>query len=213
MTASTRTCPLSRARTGWCWICGLAVMAACTPEPKTTNAPGPSPPSQRRHEPALAYPAGLTEATQRCCSDWRLPEARDVTGSWQHSPTKGSAAFFVEGDFDGDGLKDAAVLLVDSSGKRVELAIFHARVGGGYVHAYRRGLARVGDVSIGSPQEIALVLVRKGEDWAPEGGDVQQRFPHEHDAVVFETHKVNEHGSRIHYQQMVYRRGRRYAEY
>jgi hypothetical protein len=133
-------------------------------------------------------------------------------GAWADSDGTGSVPFFVEGDFNGDKTNDAAVLLVAASGVSVELVIFE-RAAQGFRLAHRRGLERVDDVVIATPQEIVLLLVRKGDDWAPEGGDVPQTYEHAHDAISLETRKVDSAGNPIYYKHLVYWNGEKYAEY
>lgn len=132
--------------------------------------------------------------------------------AWLDSNGEGSVAFFVEGDFNGDGRKDAAVILIGTPESKVQLVVFEG-TSQGYRQAYTRPLEKVGDLKIGAPQEIVLLLVRKGEEWAPEAGDVPQTYEHAFDAVAFETRKTDAVGSLIAYLHLVYWDGKRYAEY
>lgn len=129
--------------------------------------------------------------------------------------------FAIEGDFNGDRALDVAVLLIDSRGGPT-LALFEHHppspglrgTSGRFTLAYRRRLDTVvDDVVIEAPQEIVLRLVKRGEAWAPEGGDVPMAYPHAFDAVEFATFKPTPGGgveARLH---LVYWTGERYAEY
>ncbi len=149
---------------------------------------------------------------RQCCSDFHLPRQNEVQGAWLDSDGEGSVPFLIEGDFKGDGSQDAAVLLVAANRAGVALAIFE-RAGQGYRLAHRRALDRFGDVVIGAPQEIILQLVRKGEEWAPEGGDVPMTYAHAHDAIGLETRKADTQGLVIAYKHLIYWDGKKYAEY
>jgi hypothetical protein len=169
-------------------------------------------PPAREPAPAIPYPTTLAPAVRACCSAFRLARQEDVRGAWLDSDGEGSVPFFVEGDFNGDGAKDAAVLLIAGDGVGVELAVFE---GGPQVYrlGHRRSLSRVDDIQIAAPQEVVLRLVRKGEEWAPEGGDVPQTYPHFHDAIAFETRKANPQGMVLAYAHLIYWNGKSYAAY
>lgn len=121
-------------------------------------------------------------------------------------------AFYVEGDFNGDGAQDAAALLVAADGAGVELAVFEGAPQGRYRLAHRRSLSKVDGLQIATPQEVVLLLVRKGEEWAPEAGDVPRSYDHAHDAIAFETRKADR-GTIIAYAHLLYWNGESYAEY
>ncbi len=201
---------MGRKRRMYMLAAGLMLLAACSrPSPaQDERAAAPAPSSS---DPAVGYPTGLAEAVRRCCPDFHLPRQDEVHGKWQDSTGAGSVPFLIEGDFNGDGAKDAAVLLVAANRAGVALAIFE-RAGQNYRLAHRRALDRFGDVVIGAPQEIILQLVRKGEEWAPEGGDVPMDYAHAHDAIGFETWKDLEYGV-LNSKQLIYWDGKRYAEY
>lgn len=157
---------------------------------------------QAQPQPALAA------AASECCPGVRLPDARDMLPPW--SPAASNYA--VEGDFNGDGELDAAVLLVDATANTAPtLTVFH-RQDGRYRVAYRQRLGTVDDVVIDRAQEIVVRLVKRGEEWAPEGGDVPQAYPHAFDAVAFATHKSTASGIEAR-QHLLYWDGRRYAQY
>lgn len=192
-------------------IVPLAILlAGCSqPSPPQPERAAPSTPSF--NDPAVTYPNGLAEAARKCCGDFHLPQRNEVHGAWMDSDGEGSVPFLVQGDFNGDGLKDAAALLVSASGSAALLVVFEGAAQD-YRLAHRRPLDSVGDVTIAAPQEIVLRLIRKGEEWAPESGDVPQDYVHAHDAIPFETRKVVAHGL-IHYQHLIYWDGKQYAEY
>ncbi len=191
-------------------LMGLTLLASCTREPSAPERSRPSP--RGAQAPAIDYPSGLADAVNACCAGFHLPRRNEVRGAWADSDGAGSVAFFVEGDFNGDGAKDAAALLVSSDGAAVELAVFEGGPGS-YRLAHRRSLSRVDDLKIEAPQEIVLVLVRRGDEWAPECGDVPQTFAHSHDAIAFETRKTDAQGSVLAYAHLLYWNGKSYAEY
>jgi hypothetical protein len=162
-----------------------------------------------RDGPSPFYRAGLEAAVAACCPEVRLPGGRDMLGPWSlTNPT-----YAIEGDFNGDRSVDVAVLLVDTGGAPgPTVAVFHF-VEGRYQLAHRQRLDRVDDIAIARPQEIVLRLIKRGEAWAPEGGDVPQTYPHSFDAVAFSTQQSTVTGGLEARQHLLYWNGHRYELY
>lgn len=159
-----------------------------------------------RDRPAPHFRPPLSSAVDDCCAGLRLPGARDIRIPWSLTTPN----YAVEGDFNGDAAVDVAVLLVESGAGAPTLAIFEYRKGR-FLLGYRDKLDKVDDVAIEAPQEVVLRLVRRGESWAPEGGDVAPSYPHPFDAIEVSTHKTSPAGgvdTRLH---LVYWDGKRYA--
>ena len=161
-----------------------------------------------RDGPSPYYRPGLAAAVSACCAGLRLPGGRDMLVPWSLA----TPGYAIEGDFNGDEQDDAAVLLVDPrAGEGPTLAIFH-RQDGRYQLAYRQKMARVDDISISKPQEIVVRLVKRGEKWAPEGGNAARTYPHAFDAIELSTHKAT--AGAIHTRvQLIYWSGDRYLTY
>ena len=92
-----------------------------------------------------------------------------------------------EGDFNGDGLTDVAVILVGN--KEWKLAIFHqSKSGFGLVHSH--GSKTEGaDAIVPSPQLLSLKLLRKGKPYIytflSHTGSHEKRYAFKTDVIEF----------------------------
>lgn len=129
----------------------------------------------------LLLPDSLLESIKTNFPGFRVPAASDMTGEWASEKKPGSFPFITWGDFDGDGEIDVAVIL--SSDTQWKLIIFHQKTKK-YVPVYVRGgeIKKTGEL-IQIPQQICLQLVKGGEVWYPEGGDVIMEYKVQFDAI------------------------------
>lgn len=162
-----------------------------------------------REGPSPYYRRGLAAAVSACCAGLRLPGGGDMREPWSLQ-THNMA---VEGDFNGDGELDAAVLLIEAgAGGGPTLAVFHS--GDGRYHlVHRQKVDRLDDVVIERPQDAVLRVVRRGEEWAPEGGDVPRSYPHSFDAIELSSHKIAAGGGVDTRLRLIHWTGSRYAMY
>jgi hypothetical protein len=121
---------------------------------------------------------------------YRVPNEHDVTDAWAAANPSGGAPYVCWGDFNGDGIQDAAMFLL--SERDLRFVIFEQNKDSHYEPVYiARGKQRAElrknweEVMITAPQKVILQTVSKGESWAPEGGDTVQEVKLKHDAVQF----------------------------
>jgi hypothetical protein len=118
----------------------------------------------------------------------------------------------VRGDFNGDQRGDLAVILIAVQARRSpRLAVFEERASG-HVLAHSGQLDEMDDVVIDVPQEVLLRLVKQGEEWAPEAGDVPKSYAHAFDAIELASWKKSVGGAVDNRLHLVYWNGKRYAE-
>ena len=151
----------------------------------------------RTTENAALLPPALVNSIKKSFPDYHVPAAGDLTGHWAEKKQTGVPPFICQGDFNGDGLTDAAVILIGQNVWR--LVIFEQRRGGDFFPAYvarpklRVELPKVGkdgeDTSIEAPQEVLLKTIAKGQLWAPEGGDQPHEVKLPVDGIVVEHFK------------------------
>lgn len=130
---------------------------------------------QNRPSEKTLIPSGLKEAIKADFPSYRFPEERDLTGEWAVRKS-GSYSFLCFGDFNGDGVEDAALVLISEQAWR--LVVLEQRSPGEYRPAFvarpktKEELGRYwADEILLTPQQMLLHKVGKGETWAPEAGD------------------------------------------
>lgn len=130
---------------------------------------------QNRPSDGTLIPAGLKEAVRADFPSYRLPEESDLTGGWVVRKP-GNSSFLCFGDFNGDGIGDAAVILIGEQAWR--FVVFEQDKSGEYRPAFiarpktKEELGRYwAEEILLIPQQILLRKVGKGETWAPEAGD------------------------------------------
>ncbi len=132
-------------------------------------------PKDRASDRALV-PTGLEESIKASFPSYRVPEEKDITGGWVVGRKPGSSAFICLGDFNGDGIEDAAIILIGEQAWM--LVVFEQDRLGKYRPAFvgrpktkqELGLYWENEILL-MPQQVLLRTVRKGETWAPEAGD------------------------------------------
>jgi hypothetical protein len=154
--------------------------------------------TQRSQAPTIeessAFPPALVASVKKNFPGYRIPIEADLTGHWAEREHAGAPPFACKGDFNGDGLTDAAIILL---GKNVwRLVIFVQGSNGDFFPAHvarpkmRAELPKVGeDTSIAAPQEVILKTIEKGQVWAPEGGDQPYEVKLRADGIIFEHFK------------------------
>jgi len=133
-------------------------------------------------------PPGLQAAISANFPAYRIPEAKDITGYWTLDKKLGVASFVCRGDFNGDGLEDAAIILIDEHDWR--FVIFEKDSEGKYRPGFvaraktKEEEGKYGENEIlTSPQQLLLRTVHKGDTWAPEAGDTWVNEPLKVDAI------------------------------
>lgn len=174
-----------------------ALVTGCSkPSSQGTDLPSPAeqPATAARTQSAgnekQVVPPGLSDSIQSSFPGSRLPNEHELTGAWAVAKQSGSVPFICWGDFNGDGLQDAAMLLLSAQGWK--FVIFEQHKDAQYMPVFvARGKQReeLGknweEVMITAPQKVILQTVNKGETWAPEGGDTVQEVKLKFDAVQF----------------------------
>jgi hypothetical protein len=154
----------------------------------------------------LVLPNSLTESIKTNFPGFRGPTASDMSGPWVSEKMSGLFPFIAWGDFNGDGLTDVAIILI--SDKQWKFIIFHGK-SQGYVPAYEKGgIINEHSAKIQFPQQVTIRTVKKGEGWAPEGGDIPTEYKHEFDAIAFSIY-----GKMQLYLSLIYWDNGKYSEY
>lgn len=145
------------------------VLAQCPSGPKITAG--------ENGQPGLILPRTLEDLIRAKFSDFRVPSNADMTDAWATETSPGMLPFFSTGDFNGDGLKDAAILL--TSDKYWKLVIFNGERGCSYSVGFETG----GEYD-GASLKLQLIFIqtlRKGE--AASTGEQTERHKFKTDAV------------------------------
>ncbi len=127
----------------------------------------------------LPVPSGLQTGIKTNFPSYRVPEAKDMKAGWTVNKKLGFSPFLCLGDFNGDGIEDAAIILIGEQTWR--LVIFEQDKQGEYRPTFvarpktKPELGKYWENEILlTPQQMLLRKVRKGETWAPEAGDDPQ---------------------------------------
>jgi hypothetical protein len=159
--------------------------AAASLQPANAAAQ-PSQPEQAASENA-AVPAALVESVNANFSGYRIPAAADIKDAWAGKEA-GASPFLAQGDFDGDGRNDAAVIIIGDSDWK--LVIFEQDEQQHYAPAAVFRAKTVEEAPlyarynvIAAPQHLILKSMRKGETWVVEGGDVSNDFALKLDSI------------------------------
>jgi hypothetical protein len=170
------------------------------------QAGAPSPVSERPiHDPMVVrsgsgwqvvVPERLSEAIKKNFPQFHLPMRSDLTGGWAGGETSGRFPFITWGDFNGDGLTDIAVVLLND--KEWKFAIFHRQPDDSYGLGHSAGgLFGSGEnASVTSPQDISLLRVKKGVEHKVQAGGQTFTYTFDTDAIQM---GVNESGLYIIY--------------
>ena len=111
----------------------------------------------------LLLPDLLVAQAKKSFPDFRIPKEEDITGIWANVRLSGEFPFVTSGDFNGDGLVDAALILIRNDDKAYKIVLFHKTDTG-----YSVGTAELGGIfsEISSdalvPQDYYLILIPKG---------------------------------------------------
>lgn len=120
-------------------------------------------------------PARLEASIKANFPAYRIPQGQDITAGWVNDKL-GASPFFCLGDFNGDGIVDAAIILVGKDTWRV--VVFEQDQAGAYRPAfigrpktqYELGKYSENEILL-MPQQLLLRKVSKGDSWTPEAGD------------------------------------------
>lgn len=141
-----------------------------------------------------ALPPRLVTAVSENFPQYHVPAGGDLTGQWAQGGQAGSPPFMCQGDFNGDGLTDEAIVLIGQGSWR--FVIFEQRQGGDFFPVYTARphlpteLPKGGeDSSIEAPQEMILERIEKGQVWAPEGGDEPYEVKLQTDGIILHHRK------------------------
>ena len=131
---------------------------------------------QDRASTRALVPTALEESIKANFPSYRVPEEKDFTAGWLDNGKPGTSSFLCLGDFNGDGIEDAAIILIGEQAWR--LVVFEQDRSGKYQPAFvgrpktKQELGKYWENEILlTPQQVRLRTVRKGETWAPEAGD------------------------------------------
>ena len=123
-----------------------------------------------------ALPEAMQASVVANFPGYRVPEGKDITGGWAIDKQPGAFSFLCRGDFNGDGVEDAAVILIGQQSWR--LVIFENNSLGQYRPAFvarPKNKAELGkyweNQILSAPQQLIIRTVKKGETWAPEADD------------------------------------------
>jgi len=148
--------------------------------------------SQDRANDRALVPTRLKESVKANFPSYRVPEEKDITAGWVVDRKQGISSFLCLGDFNGDGIEDAAIILIDEQTWR--LVVFEQDKAGKYRPAFvarpktKQELGKYWENEILlTPQQILLRKVHKGETWAPEAGDDPHLGRLEVDAIALTT--------------------------
>src|SRR5262245_53506213 len=161
------------------------MVAAAPVQPAAVTAQ----PSQPEQSPSGndSVPAALVDSVNANFSGYRIPAATDIKDAWAGKEA-GASPFFAEGDFTGDGRKDAALIILGDSDWK--LVIFEQDEQQHYTPAAVFRAKTVEEAPlyarfnvIAAPQQLILKTMRKGETWVVEGGDVSNDFALKFDSI------------------------------
>lgn len=166
--------------------------AAQTVAPASPNPPAPTPPAAQAttqsSPPATSpVPPALAESVTANFPGYRVPGAAEIKEAWSASDA-GASPFIAQGDFNGDGRIDAALIILGASDWRLVIfeqddqqhyaptAVFRAKT--------IEELSSSGNAVIASPQQLLLATIKQGETWTPEAGDVRSEVRLKSDAIA-----------------------------
>lgn len=118
--------------------------------------------AESRSSGRRVLPPALSKFIANRFPDLRLPGRSDMTGGWARYSKGGSAPYACWGDFNGDGRRDVALILLGR--EAWELLAFHARDDGGYDVLEPHGFPGApGSFERAIPaQKLRLFTIKKG---------------------------------------------------
>jgi hypothetical protein len=175
------------------------ILAPVPPQAPAISTPvSPSPgPEETKHAVAsgnLASRASLLESSLLASirmnfPGYRFPDTRDIVHA-HTAETLGTLPFLCWGDFNGDGLRDAAVVIANERDWR--LVIFEQNQRDQYLPAFvarprkKADLGRYWDENMRiAPQQAILRTISRGEAWTPAAGEGWQEIRPQFDAIEF----------------------------
>jgi hypothetical protein len=121
-------------------------------------------------------PASLTESVAANFAGYHVPSPADIKEAWG-AKDAGVTPFLAQGDFNGDGRIDAALIILGESDWK--LVIFEQDDQQRFAPAAVFRPKTIEEVPghsansvIAAPQHLVLSTIEQGETWAPEAGDV-----------------------------------------
>ncbi|MGA8222311.1 MAG: energy transducer TonB [Candidatus Acidiferrales bacterium] len=127
-------------------------LKACTEKPKLVQADNKG--------MSLSLPESVGETIRLKFPGLRIPGERDMKDLWATETAPGTLPYFAEGDFNGDGREDFALLLANE--KEYWLVIFHRGADCSYSVGYKNGGFQFQEGIV--LQDIFLRTVPKGKD-------------------------------------------------
>lgn len=111
----------------------------------------------------------------------RVPSKEDTIGKWATYSKENIVPYATWGDFNGDGLKDVALILIRQAGKarRWEFYVFHQLANQNYQ------AINMDHRFDGQPQQIYLTTLKAGEKIVVEGKSLP--YTYEYDSIVFSS--------------------------
>src|SRR5207302_6783154 len=107
-------------------------------------------------------PSALVNQIRTENSAARVPSTQDFRDGWSSALAMGKQPYLLQGDFNGDGKPDFALILLETNGWRVKA--YHLEEGGHYTSFNLEDFGSdPGYPTAYKPQQFELVLVKKGE--------------------------------------------------
>jgi len=167
--------------------------AAQTVAPAIPNPPAPAPATTQAMTQSLpsatsSVPPALSESVTGNFPGYRIPGPADIKEAWSASDA-GASPFLAQGDFNGDGRTDAALIILGESDWKLVIfeqddqqhyapaAIFRAKT-------TEEVPGQSADTVIASPQQLILATMKQGETWAPKAGDVATEVKLKSDGIA-----------------------------
>ena len=161
-------------------VCRSAAADACKQEPKLV--------SDEQKRVSLFLPESVPKTIRADFPDFRIPGQSDMKGLWATETEPGSLPYFAQGDFNGDGRQDFALVLAGQ--KDYSFVIFHGEADCTFSVGYKTTLPFNEGITL---QSVFIRTIPKGEEKViesigPGGKAVESvRYKFETDALEWTT--------------------------
>jgi len=145
-----------------------------------TSARADIDPDERAQQSVI--PAAVRDVIRDEFPGFALPTEADLHGRWSDFATRYSwLPYLASGDFNDDGIKDYAALLVGTN--EWKFVIFQSAEGGGYAPVILQTGAIPGSGYFRYPMALEIKTVLKDQTFAPEGSDGIVQYTVKHDSI------------------------------
>jgi hypothetical protein len=176
----------------------VVMLTGCGKKQDKVNATSHPKPDQTAA--LVSLPPRLRAAIKENFVLYHVPSGADLKGHWAQADQEGSPPFLCQGDFNGDGLTDYAIVLIGQENWR--FVVFEQRPEGDFFPAYvarpyldselPRGAREEG--LFDAPQELVVEKLAKGQVWAPEAGDEPYEVKLQTDGIILHHRKKLAYG-------------------